>query len=314
MNRFALPLFVIPLFVCSVFATDGQSISSYVLGPQDQIAIHCVEDEEISDKPVAVDNNGFINLPLVGRLKVAGLTVEQVESELSTRLKTYYKQPGVSVTIVETRSQPVSVIGSVKSPGVHQIDGHKNLIEVLSLAGGLGDDAGHCIKITRRLEWGRVPVANAVDDATGSYSIAEIDVKALMEARNPAANIMILPQDVISVPRAEMIYVIGRVQHSGGYVLRERETLSVLQALSLAGGLDTSAAPKESRILRPVSGSSKRSEIPLNLSKVMSGQAGDIALLPDDILFIPTSVPKKAFARAAEAALQVTTGLAIYRR
>lgn len=288
--------------------------SAYVLGPQDQISIRCVEEEEISDKPIAVDTNGFVSLPLIGRLKIAGLTIEQVESELSSRLKKYYKNPAVSVTIVEFRSQPISVIGSVKSPGLHQIDGHKTLVEVLSLAGGLADDAGPSVKITRQLKWGRIPVANAVDDSSGSYSVAEISIKELMDAKNPSSNIVILPQDIVSVPHAEMVYVIGRVQRSGGYVLRERETLSVLQVLSLAGGLDSSAAPKNSRIMRPVSGSSSRAEIPLNLSKIMSGQSGDVPLQPDDILFVPTSVPKKALARAAEAALQVTTGLAIYRR
>jgi polysaccharide export outer membrane protein len=118
----------------------------------------------------------------------------------------------------------------------------------------------------------------------------------------------------VSVPRAEMVYVIGRVQHAGGYILRERETLSVLQVLSLAGGLDTTAAPKDTRILRPVAGSPNRMEIPLNLSKIMSGQAEDLGLRPEDILFIPTSMPKKAFARAAEAALQISTGLVLYRR
>jgi polysaccharide export outer membrane protein len=292
---------------------DEDPRATYVLGPDDQITIRAVDPEETADRPVRIDMAGYIRLPMVGRVKAAGLTVEQLEHALDERLKPYLVEPDVSVFVVEFRSQPVSVLGAVKSPGIVQLQGHKTLVEVLSLAGGLNDDAGHSIKITRRLEQGRIPLPNATDDPTGTFSVAEVSVKEIMEAQNPAENIVICPQDVISVPRGQMVYVIGDVTRAGGYVLRERESLSVLQALALAGGLGRGASPKNARILRSAPGETKRTEIPVDLKKIIGGRSGDLALQSDDILFIPASPSKQALARGAEAAVAVTTGVAIYR-
>jgi polysaccharide export outer membrane protein len=288
--------------------------SSYVLGPGDQLVFHVVDLEEINDKPVPVDLSGFVRLPMAGRIKVSGLTVRQVEVELAARLKTYLLQPDVSVSVAEFRSQPVSVLGAVRNPGVQQVQGRKTLIEMLSSAGGLDTTAGSSLKVTRRLEWGRIPLPNAVDDATGQYSVAEVSVKALLEARNPAENILVKPSDVISVPKAETIYVIGQVLKSGGFVLNDKEEISVLQALSMAGGLDRSAQPQNARILRRVSSTSARVEVPVDVKKILDGKTSDVHMEPEDILFVPASAPKKAAIRALEAAVQMGTGLVIYRR
>ncbi len=292
---------------------DDDSRLSYVLGQDDQVAIRGIDPEETTEKPVRIDMNGYIRLPLVGRVKAAGLTAEQLEKSLDEALKAYLVEPDVSVFIVDFRSQPASVVGAVKTPGVIQLQGHKTLIEVLSLAGGLTEDSGHSIKITRRLEEGRIPLPDATDDSTGAFSVAEVSLKDLMEARNPAANILIRPQDVISVPRGEMIYVVGQVQHAGGFVLREKQSLSVLQALAVAGGMDKGAAPKNARILRAAQGDAKRKEIPVDLRKILDGRSEDLALKQDDILFVPASRPKQAFTKGIEAAIAVGTGLAIYR-
>ena len=293
---------------------QARTLAAYVLGPDDQIAVRAPDAEEIGDKPIRIDMGGYIRLPLVGRIKASGLTVEQLESEIAARLKVYIREPEVSVSVTEFRSQPVSVIGSVRTPGVHQLQGRKTLVEILSLAGGLSDDAGYSVKIARRLEWGRVPLASAKDDPSGGFSVAEVSLDGIMHARNPEENVVILPQDVVSVPRAEMVYVIGQVPKSGGFVLRERETLSVLQALSLAGGMDHSASPQNARILRPAPGSASRTEIAVNLKRIMAGQAPDVPLQKEDILFVPTSTPKKALGRVADAAIQITTGLIVFRR
>jgi polysaccharide export outer membrane protein len=288
--------------------------STYVLGPEDQIAIRALEADEISDKPIRIDMSGNIRLPMVGRIHAAGLTLEQLEAQISARLKTFLNEPEVAVSIVEFRSQPISVIGSVRSPGVHQLQGRKTLVEILSLAGGLAPDAGHSVKITRLLEWGRIPLPSAADDSSGQFSVAEVSLRGIMEAKSPEENILVRPHDVITVPRAEMVYVIGQVQRSGGFILNERENLSVLKALSLAGGLDRSASPKNARILRASSGASSRLEIPVDLKSVLAGQTSDVPLQPEDILFIPSSLPQKAIVRAVETAVQIGTGLVIWRR
>ena len=160
----------------------------------------------------------------------------------STRFKAYVHDPVVTAGIAEFRSQPVSVLGAVKNPGVHQILGNKSLFEILSLAGGLSPDAGNIVNITRRKERGSIPLPTARPDATGEFIIADVGVKSILDAKNPEQNIVIQPDDVISVPRGDMVYVIGSVRRSGGFMLNEKEAISVLQALSMAEGLERTAA------------------------------------------------------------------------
>jgi polysaccharide export outer membrane protein len=288
--------------------------STYVLGTDDQLVIQAVEAEELSNKPVRIGIDGYVRLPMVGRLRAGGLTIDQFESELIAALKQFIRDPEVSVSVTEFRSQPVSVIGSVKNPGVHQLQGRKTLVEMLSLAGGTTEDAGPVVKVTRLLEWGRLPLPNAADDPTGRFSVGEVRLKAITGASSPEQNIVIRPQDVISVPRAELVYVVGQVMRSGGFVLNERESMSALQALSLAGGLDRAASPSNARILRAESGAMERQEIRVDLKKILDGRSEDFPLRANDILFVPASAPKKAALRAVEAAINLGTGVVIWRR
>jgi polysaccharide biosynthesis/export protein len=288
--------------------------NGYVLGPDDQVSVHVLDVDEIADRPLRIERNGSMRLPLAGRVQAAGLTAEQLETEIASRLRTYVKNPQVTVSVAEYRSQPVSVLGAVASPGVLQLQGRKTLFEVLSMAGGLRQDAGHTVKITRRSQWGTIPLAGAAPDATGRYSVAQVSVKSVLEARNPQENIPICPEDVISVPRAEMVYVIGAVRRAGGFMLNENENMTVLQALSLAEGLERTAAPRRARVLQPAPGSASRTELPLDLSKIIAGRAADLPLGAGDILFVPGSTAKSATLRGLEAAVQIGTGVVIWRR
>jgi polysaccharide export outer membrane protein len=288
--------------------------TGYVLGAGDQVTVHALDVDEFSDRPVRIELSGDLRLPLAGRIRASGLTVEQLEKEIAARLRTYVKEPQVSVSVSEFRSQPVSVLGAVASPGVHQLQGRKTLFEILSMAGGLRQDAGHSIKITRRGEWGRIPLATAAEDSSGAYTVAEVSVASVIGAKNPQENIFVCPYDVVSVPRADMVYVIGAVKRAGGFVLNEKENMTVLQALSLAEGLDRAAAPKSAKILKPNPGAASRTEVLVDLRKIIAGRSADVPLNADDILFVPTSMAKSATVRGLEAALQIGTGIVIWRR
>lgn len=292
--------------------------AGYVLGPGDAVMIRAADAEELSDKAYRINENGDIQLPLAGRTHAAGLTTDQLEAEVASKLKTYIQTPEVSVSVGEFRSQPVSIIGSVSSPGVHQLQGSRTLVEVLSMAGGVRADAGNTIKITRQKEWGRIPLPTAKDDESGKFSVAEVSLKSVLEASNPAENIVIRPHDIISVPRAEMVYVVGDVGRSGAFVLNERERISVLQTLSMAGGLTRTSAGEKAKILRATPGASKRTEVPVNLKKILANKGEDITLRPDDILFVPNSTRRTVTTRTLEAVIGsgagVLTGLAVYRQ
>ena len=253
--------------------------SGYVLGPDDQIVIHAIDSPEISDKPFLIGMNGNITLPLIGRVEAGGHSVEQLETELNTRLKKYMHDPQVSVTVAEFRSQPVSIFGAVTKPGVIQLRGRKTLYEVLSMAGGPSERAGSSLTVTRRRENGEIPLPGATVDPTGQFSTAELNVQEILEGKNPAVNIEIKPNDTISVSEANanMIYVVGDVEHGGAFTLGGRQKLSVLRALSLAGGLGRTAKPQE---------------IAVNIKQIFNGKAANIVLLPQDVLVIPTSSRK----------------------
>src|SRR6266567_4750841 len=169
----AMTLFALSAFAQPAFRPEGSARAQYVLGPDDTISVHVTDAEEISEKPMRIGSNGYITLPMVGRVQASGRTAEDLEKELTVRLKTYIRNPEVAVSIVEQRSQPVSVIGAVSAPGVQQLQGRKTLVEVLSLAGGPRPDAGYNVKITRQKEWGPIPLSNAAPDPTGQFSRSE---------------------------------------------------------------------------------------------------------------------------------------------
>jgi polysaccharide export outer membrane protein len=296
------------------FAPEAEVHYTYVLGPDDQITIWALGVTEIDGKPIRIGPGGQIDLPLIGLVEVSGLTVEQLKAHLLLRLKDYVREPQVTVSVLEMRSQPVSILGPVKNPGVHLLHGNKTLVEVLALAGGLQPEAGPIIKITRRLAWGPIPLPGATEDPTGTFSVAEMSLKAVMESGNPEYNIVMRPHDVVSIPKASMVYVMGEVSRPGGYALSERETMSVLQTLSLAGGINRGAAHKRARILRVAPGARERQEILVDLEKMLAGNSADMSLQPEDILFIPNSTGKTVSVKAIETAIQLGLGIAVFRR
>ena len=162
------------------------------------------------------------------------------------------------------------------------------------MAGGPRETAGSTITLTRRRENGDLPLAGAKIDPTGQFSTAELNVQEVLLGKNPAANIEIKPNDVISVSAAEsnMVYVVGDVEHGGAFTLGGRETISVLMALSMAGGLGRTARPEKTRIIRSVPSEPKPVEIAVNLKQILDGKAEDIGLRPEDVLVVPTSSHK----------------------
>jgi polysaccharide biosynthesis/export protein len=296
-------------------ASAQQLRSTYIVGPDDLIIVRGMHADEVVDKPFRVEANGNISLPLVGHLRAGGLTIEQFEADLTGRLKRFYKDPQISVSVSDFRSQPVSIVGAVANPSVHQLQGSKTVLEILSLVGGVRSDAGPVLKITRRMEWGPIPVEGAHVDETGEFSIAELNLRDLLDAKRPSENILVRPLDVISIPASAIVYVIGEVKKSGGFVLGPRSSLSVLEAVSLAEGFQPKASPRNAKILRTTMGADKhRIEIPINLQKILAGKAPDMPLQPDDILLVPNSAARNAALRSMETALQIGTGLVIWRR
>ncbi len=290
--------------------TGGRA--SYVLGPDDEILVRAVDVPEFSDKPQRIDPSGDIRLPVIGRIHAAGLTQEELEVAIRDRLKTYLNEPDVTVTVVQALSQSVSVLGAVAQPGVRPLGRNRTLIELLSAAGGPSPDAGPVVRITRKLDQGPIPLPDAANHPETGYSIAEVPLKALMDATSPEKNIQIRPDDIVSIPRAEVVYVVGEVGKAGAVPLLVGKSMTVVEALSASGGALRTAAPKGARILRVAAGGQMRTEIPVDLSKVMQGRSNDVPLYPGDILVVPNSTGKRAAAVALEAAIQAGVMIGTY--
>ncbi|MGD1072145.1 MAG: polysaccharide biosynthesis/export family protein, partial [Bryobacteraceae bacterium] len=282
---------------------------NYVLRPGDQILIRAFELEEISERPFRVDGDGFVDLPVLGRVKAGGLSVEEFEKALVELAKKYVQQPQITVTVVQFSSEPVFFVGAFRTPGIYPLAGSRTLVEMMSSVGGLQPTASRRIKITRRKEYGAIPLPNAITLPDGSGTSVEISMASLRDSVNPAEDIVLKPFDVISVERAEMVYVTGDVGHIGAFELQERDSMSVMQALTMAGGLGQTADPKKLWILRPVSNTSLRAAVPLNLQRILKGEDNDKPLLPNDILYVPrSSFTSRNLGRTLLVALPSTLG------
>jgi polysaccharide biosynthesis/export protein len=263
--------------------------ANYVLGANDQILIRAFQVQEIGERPYRIDMDGNIDLPLVGTVKAGGLSVDTLEAELVKRLATYVRNPQVSVTVVVYRSEPVFFVGAFQRPGIYPLQGRRTLVEMLASIGGLQPYASRRITVTRNLEYGPIPLPTAVTDKAANTSTVEISMGSLRDQVNPAEDIVLQPYDQISVSRAEMIYIGGEVNKVGAIELGERDSLSVIQAISMSGGLARDADLEKAHVLRPVLNSSKRAEIPLNLKLILAGKNNDFPLMPNDLLYVPRS-------------------------
>jgi len=307
------------------------------IGPDDLLNITIFEAAEMNCT-VRVSASGGISLQLLGAVHAAGLTPGELESVLQGLLRrTYMKDPHVGVFVQELQSHPVSVVGAVKMPGVFQIRGTKTVIEVLSMAQGLADDAGDTVLIMHGAGYAESGSSIGPDSALAGIApaqrrevfanyngsqptapdkkseIEEINLKKLVESADSALNVPVRPGDIVKVPRAGIVYVVGEVQKPGGFVLQNNENISVLQALALAEGPTHTSAISRARIIRTDPSTGGRTEIPMDLGKILSGKKPDAYLQPKDIVFVPNSAAKSMFYRGSEAALQTATGVAIYR-
>lgn len=282
----------------------------YILGPNDQIAISALHVPEMDGKPLRLDASGGVDLPLIGRVKAAGLTLDELRSRLLQRLDEYIRDPQVSVEIVAFHSQSISVMGAVKNPGVFYLEGPTTLAAALSLAGGVTSEGADAVEVSRAKDCG-FPLPGSRPSGAGGLS-ASLRVSSSAGAK--LADILACPDDVLSVPRARLVYVLGEVHKPGGFLLRDGESLSALQALALAEGPEHNAGVKHARLLRPAPGQGARSEQEIDLAKILAGQAADIPLAADDVLYIPGSAPRSAAMRGLEAALEIGTGVVIWRR
>ena len=336
----------------------------YVIGAGDVLSIEVFDVKELS-RDVRVSQTGTIGIPLVPvRLHVAGLTEIQAEQKIAEVLEAngLVTHPDVSVAVKERKSKPITVVGAVQHPLVFQADRQVTLLEVLAEAGGLANDAGDQVIITRPVpqmtfdeaasqavgaegaptassesaqpspkspptsegqagtaaaQPPELPAADkaAVDAATGPPGTDKLTVNLneLMETGNTRNNILLQAGDVVTVPHAGIVYVLGAVGRPGGFVMtNDREQMTTLKILALAGGFTSTAKSNHAVVIRR-DAQGKQHEVDVDLKKIRNRQAEDLQLQPSDILYVPESGARQALLRSLEFGIALGSGVALYR-
>ncbi len=269
--------------------------SNVKLGVGDLIDITVFGVPELSLK-TRVSGSGDIYLPLIDYVHVAGLTTDEAQELIQKRLEAggFVRSPHVSIFVNESASQAITMVGEVNRPGAYPAVGERRLFDLVSAAGGFTEKAGRIITIEHHGD-----PDQKVELQLTSNNLAE-DTKE---------NVDIYPGDLIIVSRAGIVYVVGDVQRPSGFLVSEDTALSVLKALALAGGGTRTSALNKTRILRQTPNGIQ--EIHVSLKKILYAKAPDVPLVKGDILFIPGSGAKAAAYRSADAAVGLTSGLAL---
>jgi polysaccharide biosynthesis/export protein len=367
----------------SLSSTARSIPHDYVLGNGDLLDIDVFDVKELS-REVRVSQTGTIGIPLVPvRLHVSGLTELQTEQKIAEVLEAngLVSHPEVSVSVKERRSKPITVVGAVAHPMVYQADHQVTLLEILAEAGGIANDAGDTVIITRpavdvldpteppalgqedpipapdKKESSKAapvtPPAQSLAQMTTSTSVQNpvapvsplaapsapvsaskpasafdppdpstppqlsntitVNLNQLVEDGNATNNLLLQAGDIVTVPHAGIVYVLGSVTRPGGYVLaNDRSQMTTLKILALAGGLNNTAKLDRAVIIRK-DNQGQQHEVPVDLRKVQKRETEDVQLMPSDILYIPTSGAKLALLKSVEFGIALGSGVALYR-
>jgi polysaccharide export outer membrane protein len=301
------------------------SAGEYKIGAGDVLTVEVFDVPQLT-REVRVTQSGYISLPLLPiRVMARGLTAPQLEEVLQELLKAnqLVTSPEVTVTVKQQNSHPIMVIGAVHTPQVIQATKPMSLVEVISACGGIADDAGATVIITRDPMAmsdsnppadPNSPAAGAANDdlpLTQTFSVNLLDV---MNSTDPKNNVILTGGETVSVPKAGIFYVVGAVQHPGGFVLANNSNgMTVLMAVALAQGTIPTAKTTDAIILRKDPSTGKNKEIPINLKQILTRKTEDTTLLANDILFVPDSNEKRALRQLGNLALSLAAGVAIVR-
>ncbi len=288
----------------------GANLPAQRIGANDLIAVSVYDAPELT-RTVRVGADGRIRLPMLKQhLRAEGLLPGELEGAIANALiaEQILVDPVVTVTVVEYQSRPISVAGAVKNPITFQAIGAVSLLEALTRAGGLSPDAGPEILVTR---------TQVGEDGAPVALTRRIDVKALIDAADPEVNVKLYGGEEIRVPEAAKVFVVGNVKKPGAYPVRDSTETTVLKVLAMAEGLAPYAG-KQAYILRQDERSGRRHELPIALKKILERKAPDVALMANDILYVPDNTGRRVTANVLEKVAgfgaATASGILIWRR
>lgn len=267
---------------------EAAADNRYRLGPGDVLDIRVYNRPQLSREAVRVDGRGMIRMPLIeGEIGAACLTESELAAELKSRYLKYYRNPHVDVFVKEYQAEPVAVIGAVNAPGRFQLQRRVRLLELLSFANGPHERAGRAIHVVHAgtVSLCYAPAAPEAQDAAKTNFVSYHLSDTLRG--DDEANPFVRPGDIITLPEAEQVYVVGNVTSPRAIPLKE--PITVTRAIAMAGGAMRDTRTERVRIVRQLPGTTTKTEIFVNLNAVEKRQAEDIALQANDIVDVPVS-------------------------
>lgn len=278
-------------------ALPGNPDLSERLGDNDVVGISVYDSPELS-RSIRIDSQGNIRLPMVQQsIHAAGLAPSELENAISSALVDEHIMihPVVSISVVEYHSKPITIAGAVHSPMTFQAPGPITLLDAITRAGGISENAGSEILVSH-------PSA-----ADSSIVLTDrIGIHALLNGSNPAANTLLMGGENIRVPEAGRIFVVGNVKRPGPFLITDDSESSILKALSIAGGLD-SFSSHTAYIYRIDGSTGHKNEIPVNVHRIMARKSPDVPLFANDMLYVPNATG----ARVSAKTLEITGGIGI---
>jgi polysaccharide biosynthesis/export protein len=273
-------------------SSPDATLPAQKVGPNDLLWLSVADCPELT-RNFRVSSNGTLALPMLHeRLNVVGKYPSEIETQISEALikNEILVSPVVTLSVAEYRSVPVSVMGAVKRPIMFQAVGQLTLLDALTKAEGLTQDAGPEILVTK---------PHTAADGEPASLVQRIPVKGLIEQADPLLNIQLHGGEEIRVPPAGRVYVVGNVKKSGSFPVQDGNGTTVLKAIALSEGL-LPYANKQAYIYRREAGKNGGGEIPVELSRILDRKAPDMQLQPNDILYIPDSKGRRLTAQTLD--------------
>ncbi|PIE33124.1 hypothetical protein CSA56_13140 [candidate division KSB3 bacterium] len=283
-SRIVLNVLSIGLCLCflvPIISLGQGTQENYQIGAEDVLSI-TVWDHDDLKRVVTVSADGNFSFPLIGRIKARGLTVGELENKIARLLdKDYIVNPQVTITVQEFKSKKVFILGEVTKPGAYYLSKTDTLLEMISKAGGVTNDAGQEIIIVRPIE-GAASQPTSLDSENSQ--LIRIGLQALL-AGNIQKNIEVQDNDTVYVPKASLFSVFGEVGKPGSYPL-EHET-TILEAISIAGGPTQNADTQKLELLRKEDGVQRK--FILNIQQILKAPAGseELMIRDGDVIYQP---------------------------
>ena len=276
-------------------ALSSENLPAQKIGPNDLISVSVYDSPELT-RSIRVSAEGYIRLPLVkSPIQAAGLMPSELESAIARQLKQeqLLVEPVVTVTMSEYHSHPISVAGAVKTPVTFQANTAVTLLEAITRAGGLDKNAGLEILVTRS--------RMVAGDSKPVVLTQRIPVKGLIDAADPELNISLTGGEEIRVPEIGKVFVVGMVKRPGAFPIQDSSETTVLQMLALAEGL--MGVNGDQAFIYRREGNGAKNEIPVSLKSILARRSPDVALVANDILYIPENKNRKMGLAALEKVL-----------